>query len=102
MDLKLDFFILSESCLAIYDVKRENFEVPFILLHSENCWFRSGHICPDLPDHNLNVELMDKTDSLVNSNITHTFLQSVVLGDLTMSGCFIDWDVVKSLGEVAC
>ena len=48
-DFIINHFNLDEKCLGVFDLNMgEN--SPCMILHYDECWYRSGHECPDLPD----------------------------------------------------
>ena len=88
-DFIINHFNLDEKCLGVFDLNMgEN--SPCMILHYDECWYTSGHECPDLPDE---IEL--QTDIYNSPTITHIPLTSNVMGDLTLAGCYVDWDLLK-------
>ena len=61
------------------------------LVHSAECWYRMGHSCSELP---LNLDMLN-----FNKDILHVFIGSVVLGDISEPGCFMDWSSFTAIIE---
>jgi hypothetical protein len=78
--------VSDETCLVVSD---QTVAKNVAIIHSEECWSRCGHSCPDLVN---NRELED-----INKDIPHLLISSVVLGDLSMPGCFMDWNSLAVL-----
>ena len=68
-DMKVKSFKLDEKCLGIFATEKDEIN-PFMILHSDDCWYRSGHPCSDLP--------VDTEVQVDTTTITH---------NLTMAGC---------------
>jgi hypothetical protein len=73
------------TCLAVFD---NLLEKNVALVHCNECWSICGHSCTDLPEN----ELSD-----IHKDILHLGISSVVLGDLSMFGCFMDWSSMAVL-----
>ena len=67
---------------------------PCMILHYDECWYRSGHECPDLPDET-ELQKNNFNCNTITHTIAHNPLTDIVLGDLTMAGCYVDWDLLK-------
>ena len=80
-EMKIDTKEPDEACLAIYD-KTANTVI--CLLHSHECWSRLAHSCDDLPSQEEDLED-------INTDILHQAIGSVVMGELSKMGCFMDW-----------
>ena len=93
--MKLEHFRDDEKCFGIF---KHNYseKLPILILHCEECWTGSYSPCADLPQKPTKIDtvLVDKLD---NSPTLHMLLSLVVLGDLTMAGCFVDWDCLKKV-----
>ena len=83
-----------EICLAIFNTNLMESK-PILILHSWDCWSRSGHCCPDRPatSKGINNNIGDKT----NSTILHTLISDLVLGDYSMSGCYVQWARIEEI-----
>ena len=91
--MKLGILRSDEVCFAIFDQILNN---KLLLLHSWSCWSRGKHSCIDLPPEEvLENECVVLNDSEYNTR--HTDIGTVVLGDLSMAGCYVDWEVAKTI-----
>ena len=80
-EMKIDTKEPDEACLAIYD-KTANTVI--CLLHSHECWSRLAHSADDLPSQK---EVLED----INKDILHQAIGSMVMGELSMMGYFMDW-----------
>ena len=89
--MKLDIFKADEGCFAIYDKKSS---AKLLMLHDYGCWSREKRSCEDLPPENAL-----KTDfaSIDANKSLHTDIGTVVMGDLSMAGCYVDWAMAKMI-----
>ena len=95
LDMKLKPFREDEKCFGIF--KDSDSEIhPILILHCEECWTGTDSFCADLPGKPTTTDtvMMDKLD---NSPTLHMLLSLVVLGDLTLAGCFVDWDCLQKI-----
>ena len=93
--MKLKQFRENEKCYGIFSNNYSEM-LPILILHCEECWTGSDSPCDDLPHKSTTMDtvMMDKLD---NSPTLHILLSMVVLGDLTMAGCFVDWDCLQKI-----
>ena len=84
--LKLKMLRKDEKCLVIHD---EMLNQNLLQLHSWSCWSREEHSCQDLPPENVLVYPHHSTK--------HTDIGLVVMGDLSVAGCYMDWDIAKTI-----
>ena len=90
-----------EACFAIFSVgKVRDDKLPLLYLHCDECWNHSGHSCPDLPFGD-NIDSATKEDLLLNHDFydptLHAMLEGLVMGDMSMKGCYPDWSEVNKL-----
>ena len=75
--------------------------LPMLFLNFSDCWNKSGHSCQDLPETDLYAD--DKENIILNHEYydptLHAMLEWVVLGDISMKGCYPDWSSVKEMIE---
>ena len=86
--MRIEILRNDETCLVILDQTLNN---NLLQLHCWSCWSREVRYCPDLPP-----------ESVLNDahyNGRHTDIGSIVLGDLTMAGCYVDWDQATRIIE---
>ena len=86
-DMKVDMIRNDEACLAVFEQVLHN---KLLVLHSWSCWNREEHSCADLLEKDLVIN-----DRELNTR--HTDIGTVVMGDLSMAGCYVDWDAVKTI-----
>ena len=82
-DMSIEAVGNDETCLVI---SRNTTKEVLLYLHCDECWNRSRHSCPNLP----------VMDTLTEASL-HLPNCSVVLGDLAMAGCYMDWSNVESI-----
>ena len=87
--MKLEILRNDESCLVILDAI---LNTNLLQLHCWSCWSRDDHSCPDLPPESV-------SDEQPRYNTRHTDIGSVVMGDLSMAGCYLDWNQAKMMIE---
>ena len=81
-EMKLEAICNDEICLTIVDMKtRDN----LILLHSNDCWSQTGHQCGH------------QKKTMNKDTPKHMLICSLVLGDLSMDGCYLDWVSVETI-----
>jgi hypothetical protein len=52
-DLELSKNRKDEPCLCIFSAREVRDDcLPLLYLHTSEFWYRSGHVCPDLPENN--------------------------------------------------
>ena len=83
-DLELSRNRKDEPCLGIFSLRQgRDDSLPLLYLHTSECWHRSGHMCPELPENNLEE---DNEGLAINYDIydptLHTRLDDHVVGDL--------------------
>ena len=83
--MKLDILKHDEVCLVVTDQQSKK----LLFLHCWSCWIRATHSCLELPPEGFDKEARPQ----------HTDIGKVVMGDLSEPGCFMDWDMVKTLLE---
>ena len=92
-DMNIDILKSDESCLVVCDsLERKK----LLVLHSYECWTRKEHSCDYLPPEAPEKESVLR-DPELGSLILHTEISYVVLGDLTMPGCYVDWGCVQKM-----
>ena len=101
LSLVLDKNKSDEICLAIFSKKEAREDgLPLLYLHGSECWTRSGHVCPDLPI-NVGIDPDPEDDLFADYDFynptKHSMLELVVMGDLSMGGCYPDWARVKQM-----
>ena len=105
-DLELKQLADDEVCLGIVSLKDPRDDgLPVLYLHCEECWTKSGHFCPHLPldrkpqedDVSLPIEDSFLLDYDKYNPTKHVMMEWLVVGDITMPGCYPDWDVVKKI-----
>ena len=95
-----------EKCIGIFSTNIPgDDDLPDILLHSEECWNKSGPLCPDFP-RGLNLppdELQLPNDDGIFEDLDyyeptlHTNMANLLVWDLTVIGCFPDWDNIQKI-----
>ena len=91
-DLILDKLRTDEKCLAVYDQRSK---LKLIILHENGCWGRDDHSCEDLPPEDA---LQETEYASIDSNKTlHMDIGMIVLGDLSVAGCYVDWAAAKNI-----
>ena len=88
-----------EPCFAIFAEKLPRDDsLPAIYLHCAECWSQPGHSCKDLPDPDNQVERDEVILNHGSYNPTlHAMLELVLLGDIKMKGCYLDWVKVQEM-----
>ena len=72
--------------------------LPLLYLHTSECWYRSGHVCPDLPENNLEEDVEGLAiDYDIYDPTLHTRLEDHVVGDLGSKGCYPDWTNIRKM-----
>ena len=92
-DMNIEILKSDESCLVVFDSLERN---KLIVLHSFECWSRKEHSCAYLPPEALEKDSVLKDPDL-NALTLHTEISYVVMGDLTMAGCYVDWNCVQKM-----
>ena len=94
LQMKLELLNKDEICFYILSTFNQD-KNPLLILHSWNCWSKVGHCCPDSP------ESTREENAIINMqadlNTTHTYIGNIVMGDLAMAGCYIDWDQIEKI-----
>ena len=88
--LKLDKLRADEKSFAIFD---QSSDEKLMILHDNGCWTRSEHSCEYLPPESALQQI--ESASIGPSNTLHLDIGMIVLGDLSMPGCYVDWAAVK-------
>ena len=105
-DLELKQLDDDEVCLGIVSLKHPRDDgLPVLYLHWEECWTKSGHFCPHLPldrepqedDESLPIEDSFMLDYDRYNPTKHAMMEWLVVGDITMPGCYPDWDMAKKI-----
>ena len=101
LNLVLDKNKPDEICLAVFSQKEAREDgLPLLYLHGSECWTRSGHVCSDLPPM-VGIDPDPEDTIFVDYDfynpIKHSMLELVVMGDLSMGGCYPDWARVKQV-----
>ena len=91
--MKLELLKSDESCFVVIDSLEMK---KLLVLHSYDCWSRLEHSCDALPPEATEKNSVLK-DPTMKSTILHTEISYVVMGDLTMAGCYIDWESARNI-----
>ena len=69
-----------------------------LYLHGRDCWYRTGHVCPCLPDNAIDDAEEDFALDLDFYNPTnHTMIEWVIMGDVNTMGRYLDWTRVEEI-----
>ena len=102
-NLEVKPFQSDESCLGLFSLNRPRDDgLPSLFLHTNECWRREGHFCPDLPsstdddyaneDVIPNYEMYDPT--------LHSIMDKLIVKDCNMAGYTVNWTrIVELLNE---
>ena len=88
-----------EVCLAVLSHREVRDDgLPLLYLHSQECWNRSGHVCPDLPlNASDNAEEDFALDFDFYNPTKHSMIEWLILGDLNTVGSYPDWARVERI-----
>ena len=95
--------LIEEKCLGIFSTANPRDDnLPTIFLHSEECWNVCGHSCPQtrkLPPDELYLPNDDGVLADLDYYVPtlHTNMAMLVMGDLTVVGCYPDWDSIDRI-----
>ena len=92
--MKIDIFKEDEACLAVIASMSQN---KLIILHKYECWKRKGHYCDAIPANMNKVNTTVLIDSNKDITTLHTYIGTVLLGDLTMQSCYVDWEAIHTI-----
>ena len=89
--LKVQLYKSEEACLGLFSsTKPRDDGLPSLFLHSEECWVRAGHSCPDLPppkDYD-----WTEHDAIPDYDFYEpTLMDKLVLGHTSLEGYRMDW-----------
>jgi hypothetical protein len=85
-EMKLNLLSHDEACLVVSD---SSGQTKLLVLQSSECWSRLSHSCDYLPPETSENDSVIK-DLDENSPNLHTVMSFVIMGDLTMAGCYVD------------
>ena len=97
--LLINQHLSDEKCLGVFNtINPRDDNQPVLFLHSPECWDRSVHTCPDLPDsHDYDVDDGVYIDYDFYSPILHGLLDELVYGDTSLPGCYMDWTKIEKI-----
>ena len=74
--------------------------LPEVILHSSECWERTGFTCIDFSEATKDDPMFNE-NVLVDNNyynpILHCVLDYLVYGDTSLGGCYLDWASVSKM-----